>query len=469
MSVTAFLGARRRQKTTVTGLLFLPAVLMSYSILLCGGTPAAAQQSAATNPTANAPAIPLAYVRRLALPPVRLTTRPDVPLAPQKPLTGKDALDPKRVARHNAARQAQIAGRIEFVQLRDAAVLDLQTALQKRLEHVAGLEVVPIAEVPPAATPMRQTAQEHSADAVLVVSVDRFGTRAGAERQVWLRAVAHFAPSREQGGLSSTFRNSFFVYGRATAVRRMLGKGYQKNDQVLRQEACRQASAQLVHLLTTGEEPPLARDERVGIVPTALPKQFFKQVVTEDERGQPTAIPVPTLARHADVFLQPELGPTTALEEPDEMDAALRALKLRPEDFWTPDGNPMPDRVRLLAEKLSLDYVFLSRVNEIALTERAVTVTVFVRETATNLRRAEIEMPGQERHAAAEVEALLLRVADGKVVWRDRREGTTTTRTEYVRQQPRLRGEEPCLLDAIRTAFAQLRFGFEEYKKRFEK
>jgi hypothetical protein len=78
-------------------------------------------------------------------------------------------------------------------------------------------------------------------------------------------------------------------------------------------------------------------------------------------------------------------------------------------------------------------------------------------------------MPGQERHAAAEAEALLLRVADGKVVWRDRREGTTTTRTEYVRQQPRLRGEEPCLLDAIRTAFAQLRFGFEEYKKRFEK
>jgi len=418
------------------------------------------------------PTVPLAYVRRLAVAPVALATRPDAPLPSAPSASNKRA---------SARWQEQRKNREAFVRLRAETLMRLEEALAARLSLVPGLSrIIPHAgdsaptlwanslpprpelpgrsavgrnaEGPPAPlpAPLEQFARKADADAALAVAIDRFGTHTGLEREVWLRLVAYVMPVDGEGP-----RGPFYTFGWARAGRKLFVKGFQKSDPRLAREAAAQAVRQLIHTLQTGEESPFARDVRAAAVPAVVPGAVEKRF---EEKAETARVPLPALVRQSGVLLLPALSPVATLLDMDDTQAALRALRLTPEAFWLPGGRPSIETARTLGERLRADYVFVSRLNSLELTERAITVL-----DAGQPRN------GVERRAEAEAQATLIRAVDGRVLWSDRAVGTATVRTNYVRHKPRLLTDEQCAVDAARTAFIYLRLSLEEYKRRHER
>jgi hypothetical protein len=423
----------------------------------------------ADNQTQPSP-VPLAYVRRLLVLPVAMVAPTDAPLPPRPPVWDKKAIrlwEERRKARES------------FVQLRMEAVRQVEVAILARLRQLTGINLVSgtmahasavwhkLQQEPnkPFQTPIVIQLQDkdyiqpsllaevaHSAevDASLALIVDRFGTHSGLEKEVRLRIVAYLMPAER-----ATLRGPFYVYGWAKSARQFFRRGYQKTDEQLAREASVQVARQLAHVLETGEEPPFTRDERVAIVPAYVPQEIHKQT---ENRGETFPIPIPSLIRQSDVLLQLDIGPFAEICDPDEVKGVLRSQRRTPMDFWSIEGRPDPEPAKELAQKLRAEYVLLSRIRHLELIESHVVV-----QEAGQPRK------GIERRAEAEVEGAILRIADAKVIWQDRVVGATTARTEYVRHEPRLRTDEQTVLDAVRTAYAYLRFSFDSYRRKFER
>ena len=130
-------------------------------------------------------------------------------------------------------------------------------------------------------------------------------------------------------------------------------------------------------------------------------------------------------------------------------EAAMRALAFTATGLWGADGEPDVTRVLQLARRLRAGFVFVTRLAE------------------ASLRQEEADGAARKR-ATAEVDGRLIRVSDGEVIWRDRATGGSAARTEYVRNEARIRSDEQCLSDAARTAYAHLRFAFDVFRRRFE-
>jgi hypothetical protein len=417
--------------------------------------------------------VPLAYVRRLAVAPAALAVLPEAPLPPKPP-----ASDKKAAARWEQRRR----GREAYARLRAESLTPLDEEIAARLGRLPGLLLVPpppdhllpalwnrpalpLPESPerlmfsqngpaiaPLAAPMEELARAAQADAALVVLMDRFGTHSGLEREVWMRLTAWLKPGGDR-----PLCGPFYVYGVGRSGRKLFGfgKGYQKSDAQIARDAAAQAARQIAHALETGQEALFTRDAQVAIVPALVPAYTLKRL---EESPEKIAVPLPALQRQSDVLLQPELGPVAEIVASDDVEDALRALNLRPADFWSASGAPDTERMAALAGRLRAGYVFISRMTGVELNERAVTVP----DDGT-------PHAGVERQAEAEAEAVLFRPSDGRILWRDRLAGSTAARTEYVRHQARIRTDEQCVVDAARIAFALLRFSFEDYKKRFER
>jgi hypothetical protein len=403
------------------------------------------------------PSIPLRYIRRIAVAPAALTTMPDAPLPPRPPTPAHRRLQ-------QWLQQRQL--RETLTELREEARRQLPAALLAKLSQLSGITVIapaadpapPVWQEPaersarsspkPSEESMAAYARSAQADAALVVAIDRFGLRSGMEREVWLQVVAYLTPAE------GAARGPFFAVGRGRAMRKLIGRGYGKDDSQLVRESCQQAARQLTLTLETGRESPLARSARIAILPAAAPDAV--QRVTAGETDV-VLVPLPSLLRQADVFLQPELTPVAQLLENGDVRAAMRALGLQPKDLWS-DGQPDREQLARIARHLCADYLFVSRITALDLTQSVVSVMVSGQA-----------QEGVERRAEAEAEAILLRCEDGAILWRDRLVGTAASRTEYVRHKPRILTEEQTTVDAVRVAYAYLRLSFEEYRRRFER
>lgn len=422
---------------------------IAFAALMFGmGAPAAAPAQRESNPS-----IPLRYIRRIAVAPAALTTAPDAPLPPRPPTPARRRLE-------QWLEQQRL--RETLVRLREEARREISGTLAAKLSGLSGITVV----APPAdsAPPVWQEPAERSgrsspkpseesmaayvrtaqADAALVVAIDRFGLRSGLEREVWFQIVAYLMPAE------GAARGPFFAVGRGRVTRRLIGRGYGKDDSQLVRESCQQIARQLTHTLETGRESPFMRSARVAILPAAAPDGVQRVTVGETDVVR---VSLPSLLRQADVFLQPELPPVAEALEIGEVRAAMRTLKLQPRDLWS-EGQPNREQIARVAQHLRADYLFLSRITALDLTQSVVPVM-----TAGQAQE------GLERRA----EAVLLRCEDGAILWRDRLVGTAAARTEYVRRKPRILTEEQTTVDAVRVAYAYLRLSFEEYKRRFER
>lgn len=375
--------------------------------------------AAAASPT-QSPA-PLAYVVRTTL--VSTTLKPGI----------KPELTDMRLPISFGRRTHHVApvGKRQQESTLDNPADALTKAVAERLRGVRGMQqvsVVPSAGAPSAAT-----------DAVLTVTIDRYGMQRGFVREIWLRAKAVWTPTG-----TSRPQFSAYVYGSAQTIKKILGKGYSRPDSKLIADAADSAARSLLTALSTGESNPLAGDICVAIIPAGVPTQVAKQLDGE-ERTVP--VPLPALVRQRDVLLQPELPFTVALVPEAELAAAL------------PEGaaGPSPEVARSVGEAVNADYVMLSRVEHVDLADRPVSVV-----------DAGVEHTGTERQAVVRVYAAMVRVADGTVIWEDNRSASVVFRTEFARHQSRLRTDEKCVVDATRLAYAYIRSSFDDYRRRCE-
>jgi hypothetical protein len=420
---------------------------------------------------------PLAYVRRLALAPVQLTAPADVPL-PARP-AGKDKAALARWERRRRDQEKQ-------GQRRQLLLVLVEQAVRERLGRLTGLTVVTGGEegralsfgppdkqdqpMPEAAT-VAQYAQRVQAEAVLVLSIRKMGGSGGLQREEWLSIVGNlFLKSR--GG----FLPPFYAYGQARAMAPLLRKLTPKDDELLLRKAVDQAAHQIAHFLDTGVEHPFAREVRIAILPADTPSRVEKRrvealveqevgppelstartVVVTGEKAETVLVAVPSLKRQSDVLLQPELGPVAQLVDQVEIQAALAAARLGTADLWGKDG-PNKDIVVRLADRLRADYVFVSRITDLDITD------------ISGSPSDEKSSTGIVRKAEAFVEAALFSVKERRVVWHDEGQGGTVAHTEVVRGRSRLRTEEQCTADAARTAYGYLCFRFDDFRSKFER
>jgi hypothetical protein len=423
------------------------------------------------------PGAPLAYVRRLAVAPVFVDVPADPALPPKPPKADKAG-----VARWERRRQE----REKRDQRRFLLPMLVEQTVRERLTRLSGISVIGEGQAGAAPSvwatdlkgvsiPDRQALARHAelmeADAVLALSVGRFGGSGGLQREEWLSATGYLFV-KERPGLLGPFR----AYGLTRAVAPLIRKLTQKDDETLLRDAAAQAARQVVHFLDTGVEPPFAREVRVAIVPAALPDRVEKRSVeatpeqgigapelstarpmaAPGDKGETVLVAIASLKRQGDVLLQPEIGPVAKVLEPAEITAALGSLGLDSSDLWKRDG-VVGDAVARLAGKLQADYVFVSRLRDLDVTDTL--------EPAT----ASSPTVGLERRADASVEAALFSVAAGRIVWHEEGQGGTVARREVVGGRPRLRSVEQCAVDAARTAYAHLRYRFEEFRRTFER
>lgn len=387
------------------------------------------------------PLVPLAYVRTLALAPPKLVTAPDSALSPRPPVSDK-----QRVAQWEKRRR----DREQFLRMREQSVSDFSECLKTRLARLPGLAIVPAPEVLDSNGGLMLAGKNIGADAALSVSVDRFGIHAGAEREIWLRVVARLARSDRD-----EIQGPYHALGLTRSVRWIALSRFQKDDSHMVRQAADQAARQLVHTLVTGEEPLFTHACRVAILPAEIPGQVEKR---NETTGAATAVALPALIRQRDVLLQPSLTPVALLIDSDDIEAARRAGGISVADLWSQGRKPALAAILDAAGRVRADYVFVSRVSDLDLGERIVTV-----QDSGQPRE------GLERSADAAAEAYLIRVSDCRVLWHDSTTGATRSRTEFVRHQARLAGDEQCAADAVRAAYGSLRFSFEDYMRRFER
>jgi hypothetical protein len=164
------------------------------------------------------------------------------------------------------------------------------------------------------------------------------------------------------------------------------------------------------------------------------------------------------LSRIADVLFQPELGPVAERIDDDVVKNAVEKQPLDVAAVFSGKIGTAERPLREIARSLQAEYYFVSRISDIDYVEREIGV-----------RDGGIPRKGLERHVEIEAEGALIRASDIRVLWKDRVRGSTVARTEYVRHQQRIRRDDQCLADTARVAFGFLRYGVEEYKRRFER
>ncbi|MGC8668864.1 MAG: hypothetical protein ACP5VE_12195 [Chthonomonadales bacterium] len=369
--------------------------------------------------------LPLAYVRTLVL------VVPQLRVAHQHPHGGKPAL--------LRAPTPDDAGRLQ-----KQAVEHFVQALQTRLAQVPGITIAAVTQTAISYEDERECLARYGADALVHTGIEGFGVRGSTQREVWMQVSARVVKS------DGTVMGPYHAYGWEARLRIPLFKALITPDEKLAEAAGEQAGRELAHALIFGTEPLFADWHGAAIVPAAVPSVVAKRLAD----GTSAAVPIPALQRAADVLFQPAIPPFVPLVPPQRIRAALRHLGLQLDDFWTAAGDPDTDYAVRMAKHLRADYLFISRVVELALSDEAI-----------NVPDGAVMKPGVERRADAVAEAALIRTSDGAVVWKDRLAGGTAARTEYVRHVARLRTEEQCVGDAVRIAYAYLRFSLDDYRR----
>src|SRR5205807_182723 len=124
--------------------------------------------------------------------------------------------------------------------------------------------------------------------------------------------------------------------------------------------------------------------------------------------------------------------------------------------LWNEDGAPDRAVLRRLAVRLKADYIFLSRIRDVALEEESIDVPDGAERAAGISRKADVTVIGA-----------LYSTTDDRIIWQDVVEGGTVARTEYVRHRPRIRTDEQAVMDAAHTAYAYLGYSFDEFRRRY--
>lgn len=403
---------------------------------------------------------------------------------------------------------------INEAQLRQLGETLLTDALGERLREKLGVAVVPEAEMraalvavglSPADAMTGEGAKRLCAylgcDALLEARLRNVSIQEARTRQVTLRAEIYVPylhlPSQEATGKTSLGRNASpdtiapansppsrprrigrgaaagglfipirqFAVSGADSIGRLFFRAEfarSKPDMILM--AAKQAAAQAVHTLQTGEIAPFMRDsERLAFFPVGAPTRADKLLFTAQGRRLLSEA-VPDLAPDVSAGFAPDLLPLSpnALISPEEVRKTLELPSDRLIALWKPDGRPEVARIQDLGRFLRVDYVLLARVAEVQIEEGP---------SAQQLESSTPLSPDAplEREARADAIGALVRVADGTLLWNERASATMTVRPGDITSLKRNLTDKQIAQDAVRFALIQLQRRFRAYRARYER
>lgn len=398
------------------------ACVVSMALLLTASVPGAGDRSA----TDARPA--LAYVRTVLLSPVAI----EVPAAAQ---------GLKEDGRHRRSDAGEV--------LRQGVALLASQLLAQRLV-ASGTFVSPASRVhrgpqgavfvgPEAlAEKLLAEARKVGADAVLLVRVDRFGVHDRLYREMWIRLRAHVI--RTTDGRWST---PCYGLGVARTAPRLVARGYMRSDDELLKEAAEGAVGELFTALHTGRQRPLAREERVIVLPALVPGAVDAPT---GSAGAARRIPVPFLTRQADVLLQPEVGPLAEVVELSAVRALLRRCSIDPAMLWR-GREPNIPVITTLGRQVGADMAIIS-----------------------TIERAHVgEPPGGSfadgREARVTVRCVMVSVSGGTVEWATVQTGTASTVLRRNGCVEYVRSDAQAIVDAAIAAYGRVRTALEEYAR----
>lgn len=379
-----------------------------------------ASVSAWSLPQGNPPArsSPLAYVRVIGLSPVLLTWRQaQSPASPKMAVAEEELGDLAELAARTVAQV--LRERLEATGTRTIALRSALSAVLAGPDHEAALI---------------DEAAQAGADGVIVVEMDRFGIRDTVFRELWVRLSARVVHTRTRSR-SETLEALSIVRTAPRVVRR----GFMRSNVHLAEEAAKNAAHDLYRALHTGYQRPVASEIRVAVLPALVPETV---PVTNPPSLEARYLPVPILARQADVLFQPDLGPLATLVPRQHVSMAMKQQGIAPRDLWD-DITPRLELIIRAGKALNADVAVAHRVTKATITH--------LKETGSGGSLAE-----------AEVSCLAIRVSDGSVFWSLSAKGTARTSLALNGKEQMIRSPVQAVWDAVLAAYGRARISLEE-------
>lgn len=278
------------------------------------------------------------------------------------------------------------------------------------------------------------------------------------------------------------------IAGASFAERVLFHSRYQRSQPDLIRDAAVQASNLLAHTLQTNQTAPLMREaDRLAVAPVPAPSQADKLVFTaRGRRVYPDA--AQGLSADASALWTPNLLPLTpaSIADADHVRHTMMQEGRTSSYLWTDAYQPDRSRVQALAHRLKADYVLLARVTDVELSEGATdtsgtasmassfapptvaspTATFEKAQNKATVGEAKPTHRVPERAARAEALAMLVRISDGAVLWRERATATVTTAPDgqYVVQT-----DADLVRDASHFALIELQRRLRHWRADFEK
>lgn len=279
--------------------------------------------------------------------------------------------------------------------------------------------------------------------------------------QVPARNTWQSAPSTDSVPIMTHWPAQIEAAGTALADRVLFHKQYQKPQGDLIRDAAQQTVNLLLHALRMGEQAPFMRaNDRIAVTPVLMPGGADKLIFTATGRR---VAPSPLTDIHAEISalflpdLQP-IAPDRIITE-DNVRSALVGRGMKEASLWAGEDQPALARVQTLGHSLHVEYVLLTRITDVELSESEPN-----RERTANANTSANE---HERSARVEATAALVRVEDGALLWHDRAIATMMASPPTGASKPQT--NQTLTRDATHFALVELQRRLRQYRSTFER
>lgn len=303
----------------------------------------------------------------------------------------------------------------------------------------------------------RQLCRDLQADALIQLAAPRIELREGTMREVIVRINLHLPYARPFRPKSQPEADPMFTFASLTAAGtdatgRSLFRGtYTDSLRNQVKAATKQAAARAVHQLLANNKDPLTEvGNRWIVLPVLSPMVADKlRFTAQGRKFQPHA--VMGLPGDVSAMFKPNILPlsTENLAAPRGIETLLLRRDENVSAAWQSGTVPNLGKVQEWAKALRGDYVLMARV------------------ICLEMEESILETGGTDREARAETFGILLRVADGEILWQDRTSATLRVLPRIG--QRRTATDAEILHDTTMFALLELQRRFARYRAGFTK
>jgi hypothetical protein len=293
---------------------------------------------------------------------------------------------------------------------------------------------------------LQSVLKRYNANSAIAAGIDHIENVEGAGSPFWVRMV--FFCYKANGILSKPF----YIYGKADPGFLYMFK-HSHNDEVeLMHRAVQNALSHVSTLWQKEQDMPFAHNVRVAVLRSLTPDTYVYSK-SKDE-GSSSDMPIAEIGRQSDVLFQPDVGPVNPIILPWQVHSITGPNDLS-KYIFRKDGSLNLQTLSMIAHNLNVKYLFFSKVD-----------SILVIDIADAIKDGDNKITASGRTAEATVTGGLYDTETGSVLWKVTKEATVKE-TPYAGGKKReLLSPNKCAMDAVRLAFAYLRFDFNSFQQK---